>query len=46
MSYTKQNNIMTQIFGKNLNPCSESEQLSEDEKKEIDKNVQKELEKH
>jgi len=46
MSYTKQNNIMTQIFGKNLNPCSGTEHLSEDEKEKIEKNVHKEIEKH
>ena len=45
MSYSKQNNIMTQIFGKNLRPCDGSDHLSEGEKKEIEKNVHNELDK-
>lgn len=46
MNYTKQNNIMTQIFRKHLGPCDGSEHLSEVEKDEIEKNVHNELEKH
>jgi len=46
LKYTKQNSIMTQIFGKHLGPCNESEHLSKDEKEELDKNLHKELEKH
>jgi len=45
MSYTKQNNIMTQIFGKNLKPCDGMEHLSDKEKEELHDNLKKELEK-
>lgn len=45
MKYTKQNGIMTQIFGKHLRPCSGSEELSQEEKKELQKNLQKEIDK-
>ena len=43
--YTKQNGLMSQIFGKNLSPCDESEKLSKEEKAELEKNLQKELKK-
>lgn len=43
--YTKQNNLMTQIFGKHLTPCEGSEKLSEEEKVELEKKLEKELEK-
>ncbi len=46
MSYTKQNNIMSQIFGKHLGTCQDPEHLSKEEKEELDKNLHKELEKH
>ncbi|MGI9530170.1 hypothetical protein [Lutimonas sp.] len=45
MSYTKQNNIMSQIFGKNLKPCEGLEKMSEEEKKELEKNLRNELNK-
>lgn len=43
--YTKQNGLMSQIFGKYLSPCDESEKLSKEEKAELEKNLQKELKK-
>ncbi len=45
VSYTKQNNIMTKIFTKHLGPCDGSEHLTEIEKKKLDENLRKELEK-
>jgi len=43
--YTKQNGLMSQIFGKYLSPCDESEKLSKEEKTELEKNLQKEIKK-
>jgi len=43
--YTKQNGLMSQIFGKYLSPCDESEKLSTEEKAELEKNLHKELKK-
>ena len=43
--YTKQNGLMSQIFGKYLSPCDESEKLSKEEKAELEKNLQKEIKK-
>lgn len=43
--YTKQNTLMTQIFGKHLNPCDGSEKLSDEAKAELEKNLQEELKK-
>ena len=43
--YTKQNNLMTQLFGKFLTPCDEGHTLSEEDKNQIEKNLQKQLKK-
>jgi len=43
--YTKQNNLMSRVFGKFLTPCDGSEKLSEEEKLSIQKELQKELKK-
>ena len=43
--YTKQNTLMTQIFGKHLRPCDGSEKLSDEAKAELEKNLQEELKK-
>lgn len=43
--YTKQNNLMTQLFGKHLTPCQESEKLTKEEKIELEKHLKKELKK-
>lgn len=43
--YTKQNNLMTQIFGKHLTPCEGSEKLSKEEKLDLEKELEKELNK-
>jgi hypothetical protein len=42
-TYSKQNNLMSQLFDKNLRPCDGSEKLSKDEKLELEKKLQKEL---
>jgi len=42
-SYTKQNQLMSRIFGKHLTPCGGNEKLSVSEKLELEKNLQKEL---
>ena len=44
--YTKQNSLMTQIFGKHLTPCEGSEKLSDEAKIKMEKNLQKELNKN
>ena len=41
--YTKQNNLMSQIFGKYLTPCDGSEKMSDEAKEELKKNVKTEL---
>ncbi len=41
--YTKQNNLMSQIFVKHLTPCEGSEKLSDDVKTKMEKNLQKEI---
>lgn len=41
--YTKQNNLMSQLFGKYLRPCDGSEKLSDEAKEELKKKLQKEL---
>lgn len=43
--YTKQNGLMSKIFGQHLSPCDGSEKLSAEAKAEIEKNLQKELKK-
>lgn len=43
--YSKQNNLMTKIFGKYLKPCDGSEKLSNDSRKELELSLQKELKK-
>jgi len=43
--YTKQNNLMTQIFGKHLTPCEGSEKLSKEEKLDLEKELEKEMSK-
>lgn len=45
-SYSNQNNLMSQIFGKYLSPCDGSEKLSAEDKVELEKSLQKELKKH
>ncbi len=42
-NYTKQNNLMSRIFGKHLPACDGSEKLSEEDKLELSKNLKKEL---
>jgi len=44
--YTKQNNLMSKVFGKYLKSCDGSEKLSDEAKKEIEKNLQNELRKN
>lgn len=44
--YTKQNNLMSKVFGKYLKPCDGSEKLSDEAKKEIETNLQEELKKN
>lgn len=41
--YTKQNNLMSQLFGKYLTPCDGSEKLSDEEKEELEEKLQKDL---
>lgn len=43
--YTKQNSLMSNLFGKYLTPCDGSEKLSEEEKLKLEKNLQKKLKK-
>lgn len=43
--YTKQNTLMTQIFGKHLSPCDGSEKLSDEAKAELEKNLKEALKK-
>ncbi len=45
-SYSKQNNLMSQIFGRHLRPCDGSEKLSAEDKLELENSLQKELKKH
>ena len=42
-SYTKQNQLMSQIFGKYLPPCDGSDKLSETEKLDLNNRIQNEL---
>ena len=42
-AYTKQNSLMSQLFGKHLNPCDGSEKLTKEEKLQLENNLQKEL---
>lgn len=42
-TYSKQNVILTKILRKYLKPCGNSENLTEIEKKEIDKNLSEHL---
>jgi hypothetical protein len=41
--YTKQNSLLSELFGKYLTPCDGSEKLSEEAKEELKKQLQKEL---
>lgn len=43
--YTKQNDLMTRLFGKFLSSCDENHRLSEEDKSKIEKNLKKELKK-
>jgi hypothetical protein len=43
-AYTKQNHLMSQLFGKYLTPCDGSEKLSPEEKQKLEEKLQKELE--
>jgi hypothetical protein len=42
-TYSKQNNLMSQLFGKHLSPCDGSEKLTKEEKLELGKNLQNKL---
>jgi len=42
-SYTRQNNLMSQLFGKYLSPCDGSDKLTKEEKLELENKLQKEL---
>jgi len=42
-TYSKQNNLMSQLFGKHLSPCDESEKLTKEEKLELENKLQKVL---
>ena len=42
-TYSKQNNLMSQLFGKHLSPCDGSEKLTNEEKLELENKLQKEL---
>lgn len=44
--YTKQNDLMTRLFGKFLKHCDDTHALSEEDKIEIEKNLEKELKKN
>lgn len=44
-AYTRQNNLMTKLFGKYLTPCDGSESLTEAEKKELEIKLKEELKK-
>ena len=41
--YTKQNSLMSQMFGKYLTPCDGSEKLSNEAKQALKKNLKKEI---
>ena len=41
--YTRQNSLMSHLFGKYLKPCDGSEKLSDKAKEELQKKLQKEL---
>lgn len=41
--YTKQNSLMSQLFGKYLTPCDGSEKLSDEVKEELEEKLQKEM---
>jgi len=41
--YTKQNGLMSQIFGKHLSPCEGSEKMSNEVKEELKKKLETEL---
>jgi hypothetical protein len=45
-AYTKQNQLMSQLFGKYLTPCDGSKKLSQEEKQKLKEKLQKELEKN
>lgn len=44
--YTKQNDLMTRLFGRLLTRCDETHELTEKDKIEIDRNLKKELKKN
>lgn len=44
-AYTRQNNIMTKLFGKYLDSCDGSERLTKAEKKELEIKLKEELKK-
>lgn len=44
-NYTRQNNILTRIFGEHLSPCEDIEELSEKEKTDLEKNLRKKIKK-
>ena len=43
--YTKQNSLMTQLFGKFATPCDDSEHMPDKDKKELQHQIEKELDK-
>jgi uncharacterized Fe-S cluster-containing radical SAM superfamily protein len=45
-AYTKQNQVMSRLFGKYLTPCDGSEKLSHEEKQKLEQKLQKELKKN
>lgn len=44
--YTRQNNLMTDVFTRFATPCEGSDQMPEDEKKDLETKLQKELNKN
>lgn len=44
--YTKQNNLMTDVYKRFATPCQGSDHMSEKEKKDLDLKLQEELEKN
>jgi hypothetical protein len=44
--YTKQNDLMTKLFGRFLKSCDEMHELSAEDKVQIEKNLKKELKKN
>lgn len=45
-SYSKQNTLMSRLFGKYLTPCSDHEKLSKEEKSALEESLKKKLDEH